>query len=40
MKQGDIIWVDFDPAKGREQAGYRLVGKKMQNSRTASKRLA
>jgi len=23
MKQGDIIWVDFDPTKGREQAGYR-----------------
>ena len=23
MKQGDIIWVDFDPIKGREQAGYR-----------------
>jgi len=24
MKQGDIIWVDFDPIKGREQAGHRL----------------
>ena len=23
MKQGDIIWLGFDPAKGREQAGYR-----------------
>jgi mRNA interferase MazF len=23
MNQGDIIWVDFDPTKGREQAGYR-----------------
>ena len=23
MKQGDIIWVDFDPTKGREQAGHR-----------------
>ena len=23
MKQGDIILVDFDPTKGREQAGYR-----------------
>jgi len=23
MKQGDIIWVDFDPTKGREQAGCR-----------------
>jgi len=23
MKQGDIIFVDFDPTKGREQAGYR-----------------
>ena len=23
MKQGDIIWVDFDPIKGREQAGHR-----------------
>lgn len=23
MKQGDIIWLDFDPTKGREQAGYR-----------------
>jgi len=23
MRQGDIIWVDFDPTKGREQAGYR-----------------
>jgi len=23
MKQGDIIWVDFDPTKGKEQAGYR-----------------
>ena len=23
MKQGDIIWLDFDPTKGREQAGCR-----------------
>ena len=23
MNQGDIIYVDFDPTKGREQAGYR-----------------
>ena len=23
MKQGDIILIDFDPAKGREQTGYR-----------------
>ncbi|MDR2168434.1 MAG: type II toxin-antitoxin system PemK/MazF family toxin [Clostridiales bacterium] len=23
MKQGDIILVDFDPIKGREQSGYR-----------------
>ena len=23
MNQGDIIWVDFDPTKGREQAGHR-----------------
>ncbi|MCL1823380.1 MAG: type II toxin-antitoxin system PemK/MazF family toxin [Oscillospiraceae bacterium] len=23
MKQGDIIWVDFNPTKGREQAGHR-----------------
>ena len=23
MNQGDIILVDFDPTKGREQAGYR-----------------
>ena len=23
MKQGDIILLDFDPTKGREQAGYR-----------------
>jgi len=23
MRQGDIILVDFDPTKGREQAGYR-----------------
>lgn len=23
MKQGDIILIDFDPTKGREQAGYR-----------------
>jgi mRNA interferase MazF len=23
VKQGDIIWVDFDPTKGREQAGHR-----------------
>jgi len=23
MKQGDIILVDFDPTKGREQEGYR-----------------
>lgn len=23
MKQGDIILVDFNPIKGREQAGYR-----------------
>ena len=23
MKQGDIILMDFDPTKGREQAGYR-----------------
>ena len=23
MRQGDIIWVDFDPTKGREQAGHR-----------------
>jgi len=23
MIQGDIIWVDFDPTKGREQAGHR-----------------
>lgn len=23
MNQGDIILVDFDPIKGREQAGYR-----------------
>jgi len=23
VKQGDIILVDFDPTKGREQAGYR-----------------
>jgi mRNA interferase MazF len=23
MKQGDIILVDLDPTKGREQAGYR-----------------
>jgi len=23
MTQGDIVWVDFDPTKGREQAGHR-----------------
>ena len=23
MRQGDIIWIDFDPTKGREQAGHR-----------------
>lgn len=23
MKQGDIILIDFDPTKGREQSGYR-----------------
>jgi mRNA interferase MazF len=23
IKQGDIVWVDFDPTKGREQAGHR-----------------
>jgi len=23
MRQGDIILVDFDPIKGREQSGYR-----------------
>jgi len=23
MNQGDIIWVDFDPTKGREQSGHR-----------------
>ena len=23
MKQGDIILMDFDPTKGREQSGYR-----------------
>ena len=23
MKQGDIIWLDFDPTKDREQAGHR-----------------
>jgi len=23
MKQGNIILIDFDPTKGREQAGYR-----------------
>jgi len=23
MRQGDIILLDFDPTKGREQAGYR-----------------
>jgi mRNA-degrading endonuclease toxin of MazEF toxin-antitoxin module len=23
MKQGDIILLDFDPTKGREQSGYR-----------------
>jgi len=23
MKQGDIVWVDFDPTKGREQTGHR-----------------
>jgi len=23
LRQGDIIWVDFDPTKGREQAGHR-----------------
>jgi mRNA interferase MazF len=23
VRQGDIIFVDFDPTKGREQAGYR-----------------
>ena len=23
MKQGDVILVDFDPTKGREQSGYR-----------------
>ena len=23
MRQGDIILMDFDPTKGREQAGYR-----------------
>ena len=23
MKQGDIVLMDFDPTKGREQAGYR-----------------
>ena len=23
MRQGDIILVEFDPTKGREQAGYR-----------------
>jgi mRNA interferase MazF len=23
VKQGDIIFVDFDPTKGREQAGHR-----------------
>jgi mRNA interferase MazF len=23
MKQGDIILLDFDPIKGREQSGYR-----------------
>ena len=23
MNQGDIIWLDFDPTKGREQSGCR-----------------
>ena len=23
MRQGDIIWIDFDPTKGREQSGHR-----------------
>ena len=23
VKQGDIIWVNFNPQKGHEQAGYR-----------------
>ena len=23
MKQGDIVLLDFDPTKGREQSGYR-----------------
>ena len=23
MNQGDVIWVDFDPTIGREQAGHR-----------------
>ena len=23
VKQGDIVWVNFDPHSGREQAGYR-----------------
>jgi len=23
VKQGSIIWVDFDPTKGREQSGHR-----------------
>ncbi|MCL2170567.1 MAG: type II toxin-antitoxin system PemK/MazF family toxin [Defluviitaleaceae bacterium] len=23
VKQGDIIWVNFDPQSGREQAGHR-----------------
>jgi len=22
-KQGDIIWIDFNPQKGHEQAGHR-----------------
>lgn len=24
-ERGDVIWLDFDPQAGREQAGHRLV---------------
>jgi len=36
MMQGDIVWVDFDPTKGREQAGRRpalVISRTLYNSK-------